>query len=196
MISPSVHQGAQDKSNQKSRNFWVAIDTEFTSLEFMESIVPGALPEVLSLGIVCQDGREFYGELAIGELLRAQCSVFVRETVLTQFGRVPAEHLNGFELACRATDFLEALPGTIDVVHDHSIDWKLLVRLLDLADPTTRSRLRRRNVWERLRGDPAMVTTEKAASFQKSSAQGIFAHHALADARALMSAFAATTRKP
>lgn len=195
MISPSIAKAIQGRIKAKDQNFWVAIDTEFTSLEFMESILPGALPEILSLGLVCQDGREFYGELSIAESLRSQCSFFVKETVLTQFGRVPSEHLNSFELAYRVTDFLETLPGTIDVIHDHSIDWKLLVRLLDLADPAIRSRLRRRNVWERLRSNPDMVEREKTASFQVSSAQGIFAHHALADARALRSVFVASTKR-
>lgn len=163
----------------------VFIDTEFNSLAFMQSVAPGALPFLLSIGIVAQDGREFYGELIPDPQLLAQCSEFVITRVLSQFGKTGSRHTSLFDLGCRVNDFLKTFDEPIHVVHDHSVDWQLLVRLLDLVDPAARSRLVKKNEWRSLRNHKNQIMATKSKSFALCAAQGLQPHHALADARAL-----------
>ena len=56
----------------------VFLDTEFT--DFVR-------PDLISLALVSEDGREFYAERT--DYRKDECSDFVRETVLPLLGRVP-----------------------------------------------------------------------------------------------------------
>lgn len=163
----------------------IFLDTEFTSLKFLESAKPGALPDVLSVGMVSDDGLEFYGELLTSASLRASCSDFVRDVVLPQFGRAGAAYLTKFELACRAADFLTTVPGLIEVVYDHVVDFDLLLSLLDEADPDARGRISSGVLWVPPSDRVTLACPNRDASFARSATDGLLAHHALADARAL-----------
>lgn len=174
----------------------VFIDTEFTSLAFMDSIDPGSLPHLLSIGLVTQGGREFYGELMLNSDLLAQCSDFVKASVVSQFDKKPASYASLFELGCRVNDFLADLHAPIQVIHDHSVDWKLLVRLLDQVDPMARLRLVRKNVWQPLRESKDLASFAKRNSLATSAQEGLMPHHALADARALKAASEAVMHSP
>ena len=93
----------------------VFLDTEFTDL---------ARPELLSLALVAEDGREFYAELA--DYPASRCSVFVQDTVLPLFGRVPGAACDGTEMALRLRTWFEALPEPATIVFDYQTDWDLL----------------------------------------------------------------------
>lgn len=56
----------------------VYVDTEFT--DFLDC-------ELISIGLVADDGREFYGERSDFE--QSSCSEFVRAAVLPQLGQYP-----------------------------------------------------------------------------------------------------------
>ena len=56
----------------------VFLDTEFTSF---------VRPDLISIGLVAEEGREFYAERT--DYRKDDCSDFVRETVLPLLGRVP-----------------------------------------------------------------------------------------------------------
>jgi len=56
----------------------VFLDTEFTQF---------AAPDLISIALVAEDGREFYGERS--DYNRESCSAFVVETVVPLLGRVP-----------------------------------------------------------------------------------------------------------
>lgn len=55
------------------------VDTEFT--DFLDC-------QLISVAIVGEDGREFYGECS--DFDRRQCSAFVREAALPQLGQGPS----------------------------------------------------------------------------------------------------------
>jgi hypothetical protein len=65
----------------------IFLDTEFTSFDH---------PELISMGLVGEDGREFYAERT--DYQRDACSDFVLETVLPLLGRVPGAACSRSEL--------------------------------------------------------------------------------------------------
>jgi hypothetical protein len=85
----------------------VFLDTEFT--DFVR-------PELISLALVCEDGREFYAERT--DYDPEQCSEFVHETVIPLLGRVPSAACTRTELIDRLQAWFKALPETAAVVFD------------------------------------------------------------------------------
>ena len=154
----------------------VFLDTEFTSFE---------RPELLSLALVAEDGREFYAELA--DYPESQCSEFVHETVLPLFGRVPQAACDSAKLALRLRSWFETLPEPAIIVFDFQTDWHLLAgampgRPLDnLAEPLCLDRHTISHpIFERAK---SLIYTQDWPP-----------HHALADARALMAGYRAWRR--
>jgi len=143
------------------------VDTEFT--DFIDC-------ELLSIGIVSDDGREFYGERNDVDLSR--CSDFARVAVLPQLGREPAvvgseEHL-ATHLKKWLEQFLAEEPVVVSV--DYPTDWELFTYLV--RDPETLAM----PPWVRgqsIRGAIAPQDVE-----QYWVLHGRSAHHALHDAKA------------
>ncbi len=99
----------------------IFIDTEFT--DFMNS-------ELISIGLVDDNGREFYAEVT--DFRREACSGFVVETVLPLLGQYPdgivgtKQHI-AYRLEQWLSEYHES-GATICV--DYGTDWDLFVDLL------------------------------------------------------------------
>lgn len=151
----------------------VFLDTEFTDF---------AKPDLISLALVAEDGREFYAERT--DYRQNECSAFVHETVLPLLGRVPGAACTSKELTDRVRAWFAAFPEPATVIFDFQTDWDLLAgampgRPLDsFATP--------------LYLDGYAITHpffEKAQNLVYNHAWP--PHHALADARALMAGYRA-----
>jgi hypothetical protein len=64
--------------------------------------------QLISVAIVGEDGREFYGECS--DFDRALCSDFVREVVLPQLGQVPNRAMPFTQLRRELLDWLSGVP--------------------------------------------------------------------------------------
>ena len=151
----------------------VFLDTEFTDF---------ARPELISLALVVEDGREFYGERT--DYPTGQCSEFVKDTVLPLFGRVPGAACDSAELALRLRTWFEALPEPATIVFDYETDWHLLAQEMP-GRPLE-------NFAEQLYLDGHTIGHPIFEGAQNLIyTQDWPPHHALADARALMSGYRA-----
>lgn len=102
----------------------VFLDTEFT--DFIDC-------ELISIGLVAEDGREFYGELT--DFAPEKCSDFVRAAVLPKLGKVPAVGGTEAEVGAALKAWLADLGEPIHVCVDYSGDWELFTYLV--RDPET-----------------------------------------------------------
>ena len=155
----------------------VFLDTEFT--DFVR-------PDLISIALVSEDGHEFYAERT--DYQRDACSAFVRETVLPLLGRVPGATCSRAALTQRLHDWFAQLPEPSTVIYDFEGDWQLLAGAIlgrTYRKPPT-------NLGEPLHLDNTNITHpvfEKAQN--RFYTQDWPPHHALADARALMSGYRA-----
>ena len=91
------------------------VDTEFSSLN---------APELLSIGLVADDGRECYVEIADD---RIPVNAIVRRTVLPQWGLMPVQVRSTIELGRHVDSWLSSLRRIpIAVIHDYEADFALL----------------------------------------------------------------------
>ena len=155
----------------------VFLDTEFT--DFVR-------PDLISIGLVAEDGREFYAERT--DYRSAECNDFVRATVLPLLGRVPGAACRRPVLTRRLRQWLEALPEPATIVFDYERDWLLL------ADACLGPEHQKppANVGEALHLDKFAITHplfEQAQNYTYTQAWP--PHHALADARALRAGYRA-----
>ena len=129
----------------------IFFDTEFTGLIIY--------PRLISIGLVSEDGREFYAELS-DTYQASQCDQFVQEAVLPRLGN----WLEGFdEPVVLATDSL-------------SWDWPWVHEIF--CEPYT---------WpENLDGKPLILnqSDEFNVAVENAFAGGLRRHHALDDAKA------------
>ncbi len=146
------------------------LDTEFTDF---------VAPELISLGLVAQDGREFYA--GRNDFDQSRCSAFVVMAVLPRLDGRPQVAMSAGELRARAGDWLTQFQGDspVFVAFDYPGDWALLCEALgdnrpDWLVPMDIGELLSAILPERLL-EPGRVT----------------AHHALADARALRADYVA-----
>ena len=93
----------------------IFLDTEFTKFNH---------PDLISMGLVAEDGREFYAERT--DYHRDDCSQFVRETVLPLLGRVPGAACSRSELTERVREWFGQLPEPATIIFDFETDWLLL----------------------------------------------------------------------
>lgn len=100
---------------QKVNAMLVFLDTEFTAF---------VRPDLISIGLVAEAGREFYAERT--DYYTTRCSDFVRETVLPLLGRVPGAACTQTELTDRVRDLFAQLPEPAIVIFDYEWDWRLL----------------------------------------------------------------------
>jgi 3' exoribonuclease, RNase T-like len=100
----------------------IFLDTEFT--DFND-------PDLISIGAVAEDGREFYAEST--EYRQEACSDFVRQVVIPLLGE-PKNRVVGnyFEIAKQLNEWLKFYTDEIVIAIDYLGDWQLLVKLLSL----------------------------------------------------------------
>lgn len=159
----------------------VFIDCEFTNFE---------TTELLSIGLVADDGTELYGELT-GESHLKGASSFVFDTVVPQFGLMPSSVSSQKELGQLVGAWLIELGHpSIDIAYDYHTDFDLFQLALQCAGLWERLKdvLRPTHIGYLIGQNDVEVVMERswAASFV---ANGIDRHHALADARALRCGF-------
>jgi len=173
----------------------IYLDTECTCFES---------PRLLSLGMVTASGEEFYHELDLSlpqnASVLADCSDFVQDIVLPQWGRVPVCTDAAF-MGLRAVAWLwsQLSPGwkrddplaspPLQIVYDHPTDIELLMRLLKGSGhwyPILSALLQPLDAGELInRFGPSLAYD---TAFAELSARGLERHHALADALALRAA--------
>ena len=155
----------------------VFLDTEFTDF---------ARPDLISLALVAEDGREFYAERT--DYNTSSCSEFVLETVLPLLGRVPGATCNRDELTERLHGWFEQFPEPATVIYDFEGDWQLLVwAILGRAYRNPPAKF-----GEPLHLDGHAITHPIFERAQNNIyTQDWPPHHALADARALMAGYCA-----
>lgn len=91
----------------------VFLDCEFT--DFIDI-------DLVSIALVCEDGREFYAERS--DFRREDCSEFVRMAVLPLLGQVPGAVMAREELTVKLRAWLAGLPDIIiacDSTHDRDL---------------------------------------------------------------------------
>lgn len=153
----------------------VFLDTEFT--DFVR-------PDLISIALVSEDGREFYAERT--DYREDDCSDFVRETVLPLLGGVPDAAFSLSELTQRLRDWFEQLPEPATIIYDFESDWLLLADAI--LGRSYRNPLA--NFGEPLHLGNSSITHpvfERAQNLTYT--QDWPPHHALADARALMAGY-------
>ena len=159
--------------------------------------------QLLSVGMVTADGREFYVEVdrshPAGDQLARRGSDFVQDQVLTQWGLVPNAASEPWEMGRRCADWLlELAPqaqGRIEIAYDYDGDFALLKAAIAGA-----ARWRElRNLVVPINVNPltSSVTGELAAEevWREVNHRGLWRHHALADALALRGAYAAVKQE-
>lgn len=83
---------------------------------------------LISIGIVADDGREFYAERT--DYRREDCSDFVRSAVVPMLGRIAGAACTRTELAKRLRAWFEALAEPATLVFDYSTDRDLCGRCI------------------------------------------------------------------
>lgn len=96
----------------------IFLDTEFT--DFTD-------PELIAIGLVSDDGREFYAECS--DFDWAKCSAFVRENVLPRLIGTPAVVKDNAALRAGIATWLHQFSEAV-VVFDYEGDWTLLCNAL------------------------------------------------------------------
>lgn len=149
------------------------LDTEFS--DFRD-------PRLLSVGIVAEDGREFYAELIDG-WQRERCTQFVIDEVLPLLGKSPENQVSRAELKPRLIAWLESLgtpPVIAQFVFDSEVDWRLLLEACgNLSTPNLDVQ------WQWLSSlDPKMARHCEDLLEEMLTGEPQ-RHHALTDARAL-----------
>ena len=155
----------------------VFLDTEFTAF---------VRPDLISLALVSEDGREFYAERT--DYYPEDCNDFVKETVLPLLGRVPDAACTRPELTNRVREWFKQLPEPSTVIFDYDWDWKLLAVAM-LGRPHSKPP---GDFAKQLYLDSSAITHpvfERAQNFTYT--QQWPPHHALADARALRAGYRA-----
>jgi hypothetical protein len=152
------------RSRWKTRYF---IDTEFT--DFKDS-------RLISVAIVSEDGREFYGECSDFELPR--CNDFVRAVVLPQLGQFPGRSMPLARIRDELQAWLLAVATKPKPVlcYDSERDYELLTGLL--GGPLPRG-------WKH---ENVLLKIDRERWTQYIAVHG-GEHHALYDARANAFAF-------
>ena len=143
------------------------LDCEFT--DFIQI-------DLISIGLVSEDGREFYAVRS--DFARQDCSDFVRVAVLPLLESAPSMPMSREALVLRLRDWLAALPAFV-IAWDSNHDWDLFADALD-GQPVANLK-----GWINLNALPV----QRGAAFQRETARYHDLpdhpwHHALHDARA------------
>jgi hypothetical protein len=139
----------------------VYVDVEFT--DFIDC-------DLISIALVADDGREFYGERS--DYDDSTCSAFVREAVLPQLGQHPGRVFTREALRVALLAWLDQFarePERFFCV-DYGGDWDLLVDLLDEVP----------DGWHAQQVNALLDPARMEAYYREHGGR----HHALHDARA------------
>lgn len=100
----------------------VFVDTEFT--DFIDC-------DLISIGLVADDGREFYGERC--DYDQASCNEFVRAAVISQLGQHPDRVFTRDTLRTALVVWLDQFAAESErwLCFDYGGDWELLCDLVD-----------------------------------------------------------------
>jgi hypothetical protein len=150
---------------QTTRNPWknrFFIDTEFTSFQDCH---------LISVGIVSEDGREFYAERT--DFDPSVCSDFAKTVVLPQLGQFPGRAMPYAQIRGELCEWLRAVPTKPKPVlaYDYRGDYDLLCLLLGGGLPAG---------WANEDCSQKLDLMRRVAYFAENSGK----HHALYDARA------------
>ena len=121
----------------------IFLDTEFT--DFPESEC-----DLISIGLVDENGREFYAEST--QYRREACSDFVVDVVLPLLGKHHNRVVdNYFGIAKKLNEWLKFYDNPQDVVticFDYNTDWALMARmLLLLPEEELFDNIQAKNIW-------------------------------------------------
>ena len=144
----------------------IFLDTEFT--DFIDT-------ELISIGLVSNDGREFYAE--ISNYSKEKCSEFVNAVVVPLLGKYPRIVGTCFEVAVKLEQWLKEYKDSGCILcYDYQTDWDLFYDLLQyLPEESNFSFVSNLNIWTDL--DP-----QRIKQYWKDT--GLPEHMALFDARA------------
>ncbi|WP_157896803.1 hypothetical protein [Acidovorax carolinensis] len=162
----------------------VYLDAEFTNFEN---------PELLSIALCAEHGPELYLELDLSQpgsnRTAKRSSDFTRDVVLSQLGQIPGAAVGAKDIGNRIATWIQDLPAAqVVVVYDFQPDYDLLERAL------RESAIGLEAIQKIVPVIGDFIWSEEGAaqraekSWEKSEAEWIFRHHALADARALRAA--------
>ena len=146
----------------------IFLDTEFTDFDD---------PDLISIGLVDESGREFYAEST--EYRQEACSDFVRQVVIPLLGE-PKNRIVGnyFEIARQLNEWLKFYNDEVVIAIDYLGDWQLLVKLLSLLpEEELVQNVKGLNIY----GDLDIMALEYY--WAEVDAFGHKEHHALYDAR-------------
>lgn len=105
------------------------LDTEFT--DFIDC-------QLISIGIVTEDGREFYAERT--DYNQSACGSFVRAAVLPQLGTEPAVVGTAEQVKEALLSWLGQL-GPVEIYVDYQTDWDLFLDLCTELPPSVTGKL-------------------------------------------------------
>lgn len=156
----------------------IFLDTEFTNF-------PESECDLISIGLVDENGREFYAEST--QYRQEACSDFVKQIVLPLLGKTPTRVVgNYFEIARQLNEWLKYYGDTVvTICFDYNTDWALMARTLLLLPPEELfSNIQASNVWP-------LIDDLKLKAFweEKHAVLGWEQHHALWDAHGNRFAF-------
>ena len=161
----------------------IFLDTEFT--QFRDG-------QLLSLGLVTDDGHELYVEIA-DSARHARASDFCRDEVISQFGLLPGTAVRDDAAAgARVANWLDSFEYPLAISYDYKLDWRFFEGALRAAGQwqALASKLRAEDV----AGVAAPGTPGEAAQNAVFDASNLpRRHHALVDARALRAAWQASS---
>ncbi len=168
------------------------LDTEFTRLPPPISEGYRIRPQLISLALVSDKGREFYAELTDGWSIN-ECSDFVRNEVLPSLGKVQGASCTRTELALRLQEWFQSLPEPATLVYDYFLDWNLLANAFRGNDP---GKLPPNNIDEKLLLQPEITNDPVYQhALNRTFSRDWPPHHALADARAIMAGYTAWSKR-
>lgn len=162
------------------------IDTEFTSID------ANRMRGLISVGLVAQDGQEFYAELS-DTWDDSMCSLFVLDTVipLLQGG----EHTMGVEaLAVRLKDWIEGLTDKEVILRSDcpDLDWPFLAEIFNAHGWPKNLRKKCGTIYF---SHDYQINRYQAALGDYWKANAARQHHALVDAKSLLFAWKAAIKR-
>lgn len=167
-----VHQGSIAAQLWVSgvSNMRIFLDTEFTGFQNAR---------LISIGLVAEDGREFYAELSDG-WGREHCTQFVIDAVLPLLDHQPLTTMARAEAAQRLLVWMSGIGDTVRLIYDAEIDWRLVAALLWHIP------VERPAIDGQILNWPGLAMARRHEDILKAQfADEARRHHALVDSRAL-----------
>src|SRR6218665_2772534 len=187
LSSPTPDVPADDGTRDSSvTRFRLFLDTEFSG--------PPEERVLLSIGLVADGGVAFYKELTSEDVAALPATLvdsFLRDEVLSQFGRVPDTNATHAEMPDALVAWLNEFEADeLEIVYDYSADYAFIEQLVKSAGIALQPQLLPCHVGYLLEEPSGVAAAERAWNLLQP-AMGFGRHHALADAFALMWRFEA-----